>query len=289
MKRSLIVFFIVVGAAAMTAQADMTYSPFMYNALDASGNAIANGTYLLVLDLNGNGWQGTGYTAQSSGAANSSNWLWDPCDYIMDRGAIGEFNNSGGYAGECYPFDTIKTSQIPAGYTANVDHYYLLWFDTPYNASATGPGAGVHYGAEDLGVVGTDPGDYTTFPNGGNASLITIAGAMPWHNPALAADVNGDGSVTSADALAIIAKLNLEGSHALQTPGDPLPPTGQYWDVSGDATPYISPLDAIIVIDQLNGAVGSPSMHLSGGMVPEPATVLLLLLGSALIRARRAK
>lgn len=165
MKNALLVT-LTVALAVATAQADMTYAPFMFNALNASGSPIANGTYVMVLDLNGDGFGGKNYLAQASSGNNATTWMWDSNDMLMDRGQITN--------GECYPFSTIATAAIPASYTPNVDHYYLLWFNTPYSATATGPGVNVAYGAEDLGTVGTNPGDYNPFPNGGNAALHTV-------------------------------------------------------------------------------------------------------------------
>jgi len=152
---------------AVSAQADMTYAPFLIGgALNNSGTPIANGTYVMVLDLNNDGCNGTSYLAQLGSQANKGSWLWDTNDMVMDRGEID--------GGDAFPFSQIITSQKPATFTSNVDHYYLMWFDTPYSATATGPGAGIHYGVEDLGTVGTDPGDYNPFPVGGNASMTTV-------------------------------------------------------------------------------------------------------------------
>lgn len=161
-----ILFAIFVALAAVSANASMTYSPFLLDGYDASGTPIANGTYVMVLDLDGDGWDGLDYLSQASGSAdNASSWLWDADDYIMD---IGQFEN-----GEAFPFSTFNASSVP-GYTANVDNYYVMWFDTAYNPLAAGPGVGVNYGVENLGAVGTDPGDYGPFLTGGNATLQTI-------------------------------------------------------------------------------------------------------------------
>lgn len=152
---------------AVATQADMTYSPFAFGVLnDASGNVINDGTYVMVLDLDGDGWNGTDYLTQSPGGDNASSWLWDADDVLMDRGQI--------TAGDAFPFWTVSTASIPAGYTANVDNYYVMWFDTAYNIADVGPGAGINYGAENMGAVGTDPGDYTPFMVGGSATLQTI-------------------------------------------------------------------------------------------------------------------
>ncbi|MCY2926038.1 MAG: PEP-CTERM sorting domain-containing protein [Planctomycetota bacterium] len=177
--KNVLIATLTVALLAVSAQANMSYAPFMFNALNASGAPIANGTYVMVLDLNGDGFGGKSYLAQPASGNNASAWVWDVNDLLMDRGAIGSLGAiAAGITaqgdGECYPFAGIATSAIPASYTPNVDHFYLLWFNTPYNASATGPGINVAYGVEDLGTVGTDPGDYNQFPNGGNATLHTV-------------------------------------------------------------------------------------------------------------------
>jgi hypothetical protein len=152
---------------AFTTRADMTYSPFAFGVLnDASGNVIKDGTYVMVLDLDGDGWNGNGYLSQSAGDDNASSWLWDADDFLMERGQITD--------GDAFPFWTVSTANIPAGFTANVDNYYVLWFDTPYDALAAGPGVGINYGAENLGAVGADPGDYGPFLTGGSATFQTI-------------------------------------------------------------------------------------------------------------------
>jgi hypothetical protein len=166
---------------AGAARADVSYASFLYNGLDKNGIAIADGTYVMVADMNNNGWQGVGYLDPVSGTArNDLNWLWDSSDWIMDKGQIGV--NVDGYAGDAYPFLQLASTQKPAGYNTNVN-YYLLWFNKPYNAAAVGPGQNVSYGVELLGKLGTDPGDYTTFPNGGNANLKTYVSPVATPEP----------------------------------------------------------------------------------------------------------
>lgn len=162
MKNALIMT-LVVASMAMIAKADMSYAPFVFNANDATGAPIADGTYVMVMDVNGNGF---GLTQPPVGYDNSASWVWDSSDVLMDRGQISD--------GCAYPFSYIATSDIPAGYNANQDHYYFLWFNVAYNADATGPGANVAYGVRDLGVVKADPGDYTAYPDAGIASLTTV-------------------------------------------------------------------------------------------------------------------
>jgi hypothetical protein len=155
-----------VGLMAVPAHADMTYTPFLFDGKDANGNAIANGTYAMILDLDGDGFNGNSYLSISSAFDNSQSWLWDQDDLLMDIGQITD--------GAAFPFSKITTDQIPSTYTPNSDQYYLLWFDTAFQTGSTGPGTGVNYGAESLGTVGTNPGDYTPFAVGGLASLKTF-------------------------------------------------------------------------------------------------------------------
>ncbi len=162
---------LAVAFTATAAHADMTYAPFLFTAYDNEGLPIENGTYAMVLDLDGNGWNGLSYLAQSDSVPNDLSWLWDDNDLLMDRGAITD--------GSAYPFTVLSSNAIPADYSANEDEYYLLWFDVAFDPEADGPGAGVYYGAESLGTVGTDPGDYTPFAMGGNANLMTTAVPEP--------------------------------------------------------------------------------------------------------------
>ena len=150
---------------ACPAQADMSYSSFLFSALDEFGAPITDGTYAMVADLNGNGWNGNDYLTQTTGDFNGLDWLWDSSDYLMDLGPITN--------GEAYPYSYISTSSIPADFTANVDNYYLFWFDKSFGS--LNPGNNTAYGVELLGQVGADPGDYLTFPTGGRANLTTLA------------------------------------------------------------------------------------------------------------------
>ena len=168
MKKTMTLALMVVALMAGAARADMSYAAFFYESCeDASGNPLANGTYVMLIDLDNDGWNGQSYL--TVGNASGSEWKFDADDLILDRGRIGE----GGWAGDAYPFANVATSQIPAAYTPGLDHLYVLWFDTSFNALAAGPGAGIHYGVEDFGTVGPDPGDYTFDGVGGMATLTT--------------------------------------------------------------------------------------------------------------------
>jgi hypothetical protein len=155
-------------AISAPAFANVTYGPTMVNAKDASGNLIADGTYSMFIDLNGDGWNGNSYLSQSAGDPNHTSWLWDTNDLLLDVGQI--------TGGEAYTLRELTTAQLPATYNAGVDQYYLLWFNTPYNSAAAGPGAGISYGAASLGTVGADPGTYTPDLLAGNTNLLTTGG-----------------------------------------------------------------------------------------------------------------
>jgi hypothetical protein len=79
---------------------------------------------------------------------------------------------------------------------------------------------------------------------------VWVATNRPWQNVHQKFDVNASGDVTSVDALAIINRLNSDGSAelAMSGSGEPLPSI--YYDVSGDG--LITAVDALQVINWLN-------------------------------------
>jgi len=143
MKKTAIMI-LALGLLAGATQAEVTYTPYVL------GLPITDGTYVMVADLDNDGWDGFGYMTQAAAPAdNASAWSWDNDDWMMDMGVF-----SGGMA---FPTATnIDTTGI-AGYTAGVDHYYVLAFDAPMGAA---PGADVTYSVYDCGTLGADPGDY---------------------------------------------------------------------------------------------------------------------------------
>ena len=155
MKKTMITSAVLIAMLAITTgvQAASSWSAFMFNALNAEGAPISDGYYRMVVDVNGDG-------LISSGVDISTTWNWDASDYVMDAGQI--------LNGECYPFASLPSR--PTG-VDSTDNIYLLWFDKP--AGAMVPGADTHYGVELLGVVDSEPGDYTFFPVGGVASQST--------------------------------------------------------------------------------------------------------------------
>ena len=76
--------------------------------------------------------------------------------------------------------------------------------------------------------------------------------ANPWHNPHVAADVNGDGSVVAADALQVINELNTGGARPLWiAEGETTVPASAFLDVNNDSN--LSLADALEVISEING------------------------------------
>ena len=105
MKKIVIAMLLVVMTLiAGSARADMTYASFLLGGgRDQSGNPIADGTYSMLIDLDGDGWNGTSYLSQALAPLdNSLSWLWDPEDFLMDVGQI--------VNGDAFPFKTIPTA-----------------------------------------------------------------------------------------------------------------------------------------------------------------------------------
>ncbi len=105
---------------------------------------------------------------------------------------------------------------------------------TTYAYNALGQMTSQTAPAPENGVAGTTT-DYAYDADGNLLEQATAAAATAWQNPANVFDVNGDGSVTPADVLALIQEYNATGGGALPTPtaGDAPPP---YYDVLGNNT-----------------------------------------------------
>jgi len=82
---------------------------------------------------------------------------------------------------------------------------------------------------------------------------LMAADIMPFHNPLIATDVNGDFSISPLDALVVINRLNSQGSGSLsgQTRND----TNSFVDTDNDNR--LSPLDALVVINAINNGEGA--------------------------------
>lgn len=161
--------FVLMAAVALTfvaslARAEVAYFPEIYTAMNKAGIEIANGTYALLIDLDGDGWNGQSYLAQAlAGSDNSSSWLWDSNDLLLDVGQID--------SGMAFP---VGRTNIVDGYDVDVDDYYLFWFDVAYNAAMTAPGIGIDYGVELLGKVAADGSTMTPEAFGGIAAFQTL-------------------------------------------------------------------------------------------------------------------
>ncbi len=98
-----------------------------------------------------------------------------------------------------------------------------------------------------LVVSGTNTQVTVTTATSSPSAIPATTPLVTWHNSTNPLDVNGDGSVTPADALAVINALNSQGSGSLGTP--PIN-AHDYLDVQG--TGVLSPSDALLIINALN-------------------------------------
>jgi hypothetical protein len=121
----------------------------------------------------------------------------------------------------------------------SVDASGKLMFTPLPNASGT---ANVTIVLQDDG--GTANGGMDT--SGPETFAITIVKPHPWHNAANPLDVDGDGQVAPADALAVINLLNAIRSGPLTAGVN----DGNFYDVRADN--YLSPIDALLIINYLN-------------------------------------
>ncbi len=81
---------------------------------------------------------------------------------------------------------------------------------------------------------------------------LMAADIMPFHNSLVAADVNGDFSISPLDALVVINRLNTQGSGTLAGQA----PTDANSFVDSDNDNSLSPLDALVVINAINNGEG---------------------------------
>ncbi|MFP6753001.1 MAG: dockerin type I domain-containing protein, partial [Pirellulaceae bacterium] len=115
--------------------------------------------------------------------------------------------------------------------------------------------------------------------------------ANPWHNPQMAADVNGDGSVVAADALQVINELNSGGARPLViAEGETTVPAPAFLDVNNDNN--LSPFDALQVISEINGEgplASDGDVNLLGDDdIVDPACLDVLVTGDVDALLRRA-
>ncbi len=79
---------------------------------------------------------------------------------------------------------------------------------------------------------------------------LSLISSRPWRNAFNRFDVNHSGSVTAADALAIINRLPLQSNSLLPAPQSLADFNGNYVDVNGDGK--MTALDALVVINSLH-------------------------------------
>lgn len=160
MKNFLIAMAVIMGTVMCApAYANVSFGPTVLGAGDATNSSISNGTALMLIDLDDDGWDGTPYTAQSMGVNNSTSWLWDEDDMLLDMTSIGVAYSTPGLVDDLFAnisvFDSNGDPTI-ASWTGS--DWYVGWFDVAYDASAIGPGAGVDYGFLNMGDVSSADG-----------------------------------------------------------------------------------------------------------------------------------
>ncbi|MFW5894001.1 MAG: putative Ig domain-containing protein, partial [Verrucomicrobiota bacterium] len=191
MKRTLLTLSITLLFASAT-MATVTYEPtWDGNLADSEGEAIADGTLVLVLDLDGDGNDGVPYASDN---LSGDTWQWDADDYILDRTKVG--NPLPGWS---FPSDILDIYSVD-DYTAGEDVWYAIWFDTPFDEDADAPGSGVAYGVEEMGVAGNDGWTLTPSGEGGTAEFTT-AGNGGGENNAPVLDAIADQSVDEEQKL----------------------------------------------------------------------------------------
>lgn len=150
---------LLVGALAASSQAAVSFSENHTGIKNHAGVAVApnQGTIVLLIDLDGDGFNGFGYgpqiTDNTAASIQANNWLWDADDVIIKRTTFG------GSAPQTNATTTGTTVDTLPTYTPGVDHWYTIWFDVPNNP--TGPGADTWYFAKDNGLVPATGGSAT--------------------------------------------------------------------------------------------------------------------------------
>jgi hypothetical protein len=100
----------------------------------------------------------------------------------------------------------------------------------------------------------------------GVTSVVFETQTQSWQNPALAADVTGDGLVTPLDALVLINYIN-SAPVDMAPPSPPAEPP-PFYDTDGNG--YVTPSDVLLVINWINSA---PQSVASGGAAGENSTL----------------
>lgn len=156
-------------AVATSAQAVSTFAVLHKGANNELGSIITpnntGGTFVLVLDLDNDGWNGQSYTAPTADAPFNS-FLWDAQDYVVG------ISGFGGNIVQNEGFSQIPTETL-SGYTQGVTNVFGLFFNKPFVAGATAPSAdgleSVYYTAVLLGKAPSATGGNGTYNISGTA------------------------------------------------------------------------------------------------------------------------
>jgi hypothetical protein len=173
-KIAMMMVLLAIVFVAVEARASSDYYWEFYHVHNRMPNG---GTWLMVIDLDNDGWGITApgmepnvaYTAQAAlgnyrpaQQRNDNTWLWDPDDLVIGKGKI--------YINKSTDRVAMEAQNVSDPYgriQPNVDNVYALWFATPYSASNTGPGSSVSYGAAFIGKAASN---YSNFIGSGPAN-----------------------------------------------------------------------------------------------------------------------
>ncbi len=114
-----------------------------------------------------------------------------------------------------------------------------------------------HEPTETLRVVLTNVANAAVLNPTGIITILANDEPRPWQNQVQPLDVNGNGVITTLDALIIINKLNATGPEVLPLP--PPPGSAFFYDVTGDG--LVTALDALRVINHLNIAAAGAQLN----------------------------
>jgi hypothetical protein len=172
MNKTLMTLAVLLSVSA-AALADITYAPHAVNLRTDSntGPLITNGTLVMIFDTNGNGAQATAFP-WANWSPSTWNAVSSGASPYTDSGCIQPITNGVGDVQYIFTFtDYVDdgfgnlTPVLPSGYDTS-DVYWLIWFDTPYSSTATGPGPGVKFGAKAVGLLAGATSDGALLPTG---------------------------------------------------------------------------------------------------------------------------
>ena len=130
-----------------------------------------------------------------------------------------------------------------------------------------------HEPTETFRVVLTNVTNAAVLNPTGTITILANDEPRPWQNQAQPLDVNGNGVITTLDALIVINKLNTSGPEELPIP--PPPGSSFFYDVTGDGR--VTALDALRVINHLNSVaavaqLSAASLEAAGSQSSTEAT-----------------